>query len=510
MRVSAAAIVCAVLLVASCGVSPKVQFEVDGTGQAASGGVAAVPPGPVPAGFERFYGQHLTWADCGAGVDCAKAIAPLSWQDPAAGEITLALKRKPASGDRLGSLLVNPGGPGGSGTELVDWVPVGRKVRAAYDVVGWDPRGVDTSTPVRCLDDKRKNVALAEDFDDDAAGLAALSAAADAWADACKDKTGELLGHVDTQSAARDMDMLRAVLGDRKLTFLGYSYGTKLGAAYAGLFPKNVGRLVLDGAIDVTLTADEETEQQAVGFEQALRAFVKDCQAGSKCPLQGGLTAGLRQIRGLLNHAKDHPLRTSDRDGRRLTQTLAFYGIALTLYSDDSWPMLRNALGQALDQNDGTRLLALADLYNDRSADGGFTKNSAEAFRAVNCLDSRQNPDPAFMRAQRDRLVREAPTMGSAFAWGGLLCQNWPYPVVKQGYDEAAKGAAPIVVVGTTNDPATPYAGAQALAKLLDSGVLVTWEGEGHTAYGRSNSCISKAVDGYLVEGDVPKDGLVC
>ncbi len=504
---SALALVLSTALIAgACTASPKVQTPATQAATASTGN-----GGGAPAGFEDYYDQTLIWKDCGK-FECATARAPLSWQDPGAGEIELAVKRHPATGEKIGSLLTNPGGPGGSGTEYLDWGidSFGDDVQKAYDIVSFDPRGVKKSSAIECFDDARKDESLSKDFDSDEAGRKAMAAEAAAWGAACEEKSGELLGQVDTQSAARDMDMLRAALGDSKLTYLGFSYGTQLGATYAGLFPERAGRLVLDGAVDVTLTPDESAEQQAVGFENALRAYVADCQGGADCPLTGSVDDGMKQIKALLDRAKANPLSTGDEDGRRLTQTLAFYGIATPLYNNENWGFLTQALSAAIEDNDGSTLLYLADYYNDRNEDGTFATNSAEAIRAVNCLDGRQNDDPAYMAEQAKRLAKEVPTLGESFAYGGLACHDWPYPVVKQDFDLHAKGAAPIVVIGTTNDPATPYVGAQALAKTLDSGVLVTYKGEGHTAYGRSNSCITDAVDDFFLDGTVPKDGLTC
>ncbi|WP_245993117.1 alpha/beta hydrolase [Xylanimonas allomyrinae] len=346
------------------------------------------------------------------------------------------------------------------------------------------------------------------DFDDDDAGLAAMAAEYSAWAKACGENTGALLGNVDTQSAARDMDLIRAVVGEKKLDYLGFSYGTQLGATYAGLFPDRVGNMVLDGAVDPNLTADEASEQQAGGFELALRNYVKDCQGGANCPLKGDVEQGLRQVRDVLDRALTDPYPT--QSNRRVTQTLTFYGIAVALYDQRSWPYLTQALDEVITQGTGDALLFLADFYNARQPDGTFEGNSAEGFRAVGCLDGRGTTDMAQMRADAAALEQAAPTVGRFFAYSGLVCADWPYPVVDQEFDLHAAGAPPIVVIGTTNDPATPYAWAQSLAKTLDSGLLVTYEGEGHTAYGRSNQCIVDAVDGFLVDGDVPKDGLHC
>lgn len=458
-----------------------------------------------------FYTQTIAWADCD-GFHCAQVTAPLDWSDPGAGQIQLALKRLPASGGQpVGSLLLNPGGPGGSGLEFLPAFAktAGERLRSSYDLVAFDPRGVGDSTPVRCLDDATKDVFLARDYSPDTPdGLAALAADARAFGEACATNTGPLLGHVDTQSVARDLDLLRAVLGDETLSYLGFSYGTQLGATYAALYPARVGRMVLDGGIDLTLDSHQVNLQQAEGFERALRNYVQSCQAGSGCPLTGGVEDGLAQIKGLVERAKADPLPTAS--GRELTQSLAFYGIAVTLYANETWSYLSQALGQALDKGDGTALLAFADIYNKRNADGTFASNSMEVFRAVNCLDSASATDVETMRREAAEILAVAPTLGASFGYGGVFCEDWPYPPVEQDLDLSAEGAPPIVVIGTTQDPATPYAWSQGLAGTLSSGVLVTFEGEGHTAYGRSNDCIASAVDGYLVDGAVPADGLTC
>ena len=317
-----------------------------------------------------------------------------------------------------------------------------------------------------------------------------------------------LLGHVDTRSAARDLDVLRAALGDETLSYLGFSYGTLLGATYAGLFPETVGRMVLDGAVDPTLERAELGLGQAIGFEGALRAYVEDCLAGDDCPLTGSVDQALQQVSGLVDQARRSPLRTES--GRALTGSLAFTGVAVALYDEEFWPPLTQALTAALRQDDGTILLALADLYNDRNEDGTFASNSMEAFIAVSCLDSVESPDPAEMRATAAELAEAAPTVGRFFGYNGVVCASWPHPPVGEVGPITAEGAPPIVVIGTTNDPATPYVWAEGLAEQLSSGVLLTYEGEGHTAYGRSNDCIAAAVDAYLLEGTVPADGTRC
>jgi pimeloyl-ACP methyl ester carboxylesterase len=504
--VALASAVTLAVTVGACTSAPgKTATSVEEATSAATGAEGA------PEGFEDFYAQDLEWESCGSGFECATADAPLSWGDAEAGSITLELKRTRATGDKVGSLLINPGGPGGSGVSYVEAAAetYGEPLKESFDIVGFDPRGVQASIEVVCFDAAAKDAYLTEDADlSTDEGIAEARAEAKEWADACAANTGDLLGQVDTQSAAKDMDMLRAALGDDELHYLGASYGTDLGATYAGLFPDRAGRLVLDGAMDPNLSSKEVSQGQAVGFETGLRAYIEDCQAGPECPLTGPVDEGMEQVRRVIDQAFDRPYPTSS--DREVTQTLAFYGVAMPLYSEDWWPLLTQALDEVINTGTGDTLLYLADLYNDRNADGSFASNSTEAFSAVNCLDERSSSDVETMRKEAAEIEAAAPYLGEFFTYGGISCADWPYPVVEREYDVAAPGTAPIVVIGTTGDTATPYAWAEGLASTLDSGVLVTYEGEGHTAYGRSNDCISDAVEDYLVEGTVPEDGLTC
>lgn len=489
---------------------PKNQVALEDVGKAqdGSGGAFAAAAG-APDEFKDFYTQVIEWRECG-GFECATADAPLDWHDPSAGSIEIAMKKLPATAaDPQGSLLVNPGGPGGSGIGLVESTSnFGFRLRADFDIVGFDPRGVGQSTPVTCVDDEAKDEFLTTDYPDTDDGIAQRIEAIREWGQACAENTGELLGNVDTQSAARDMDMLRSVLGDEKLNYLGYSYGTQLGATYAGLFPGRTGRLVLDGAIDITLSSDEVAAEQAVGFENALRAYVKDCIDGPECPLGASVDVGLKQIRAMVNDAAVHPIATSS--GREVTKSLAFYGVAMPLYNEANWSYLTTALQEIFWEGKGDTLLLLADNYNDRNPDGSFGSNSEEAFRAINCADGRATEDLDEMKKLAAEIVAEAPTLGESFGYSGVECADWPYPAAEQEFDVDAEGAAPIMVIGTTNDPATPYRWSEALAETLDSGFLVTYEGEGHTAYSRSNDCVNDAVEDYLVDGAVPDEALTC
>lgn len=475
------------------------------------------PPSTVDPslGLDAFYGQTLAWEDCGDGYECSTVQAPLDWDDPTAGAISLAVKRYPASGSsdqRIGSLLMNPGGPGASGidflTSAVDYV-LGPDVLAAYDAVGFDPRGVAASAPVDCGDDATVDEFLTTDFPmESQADVEAARERVRVFGETCLENTGPVLGEVDTRSAARDMDLIRAVLGDEKLYYLGFSYGTFLGATYADLYPENVGRLVLDGALDPSMSNDDLLIGQAVGFENALRAYVEDCQQDAACPLSGSLDAGLAQVAEVVAKAEASPLPTSS--GAEVNGTLAWYGVVVTLYDDQSWPYLTMALEEAMSSGTGDTLLELANFYLDRTTDGTYTANANIAFQAINCLDYpmvvREYDD---MVAFADQVAAVAPTFGRDFAMA-VGCETWPFPATGERKPITAEGADPILVVGTTGDPATPYEWAVALADQLASAELLTWEGEGHTAYGRGGPCVSDVVETYLLEGELPAGGASC
>ena len=465
----------------------------------------------APEGLSAFYEQDVVWEECGQG-ECADVNVPLSYDEPDGETIEIAVKRRAADGEAIGSLLINPGGPGGSGVDLVEGVDMmfSTDLLEGYDVVGFDPRGVGQSSAVDCVSDAELDEIRATDYDLDSPDqVEEFVTAAEELAEACAANTGPLLGHVDTVSAAQDIDVLRHVLGEAQLDYLGYSYGTLLGATYAELFPQNVGRMVLDGAVDPAADSDDLVRGQAKGFERALRVFIEDCLEGSQCPLTGPADNAVGQVQSLLELAGHTPLPTgTDRD---LTPSLMFSGIILPLYEDALWPMLSSALAAAIHDNDGSQLLLLADIGAERDpADGSYANNSTEAFMAINCLDYPVVADLDQMRSDAEELEEISPTFGSALAYGDISCEVWPETSTAERTPIAAEGAGPIVVIGTTGDPATPYVWSQNLADQLADATLVTYEGEGHTAYGRSNDCITEAVDAYLLAGTVPQDGLTC
>jgi pimeloyl-ACP methyl ester carboxylesterase len=477
-------------------------------------------PEATPSALASYYGQRPKWRACGvSGFECGTLKAPLDYAQPAKGDIRLAVARKKATGPgkRLGSLLVNPGGPGGSAVDyLQSYAGVGypAKVRARYDMVAVDPRGVARSEPVECLTGRRMDTYTQTDTTpDDARETGELVDAFKKFAAACGQRSARLLRHVSTVEAARDMDLVRAALGDEKLSYVGASYGTFLGATYAGLYPEHVGRLVLDGAMDPSLSARKMNQDQTAGFETAFRSFAKDCVHRSDCPLGGAGTSPERageNLKAFFRRLDSAPIDAGDADGRKLGEALATTGVIAAMYDEGAWEQLREALGTAMKGKDGAGLLALSDSYYERDADGRYA-NLMSANAAVNCLDlPAAFASPEEVEKGVPDFEKASPVFGEGLAWASLNCAYWPVRPTGEPRRIEAKGAAPIVVVGTTRDPATPYSWAQALAAQLSSGTLLTYEGDGHTAYGRGSACIDSAINSYLLDGAAPTGGKRC
>jgi pimeloyl-ACP methyl ester carboxylesterase len=465
----------------------------------------------TPADLAAFYGQKLTWTGCDNGYQCSTLKVPLNYAQPQGATIGIAVVRKPAADQahRLGSLLVNPGGPGGSG---LDYATSGDVADAAvldrYDLVGFDPRGVGKSDPVECLTDSQMDTFVdAPPAPTNPAEVAKVVTEAKFLAQQCEAKSGNLLPYVGTVYAARDMDILRAALGDQKLSYLGKSYGTYLGAVYAQEFPQRVGRVVLDGAMDPDLTSEQENLTQAVAFDKELRLFLADCAKQSGCVLGTDPNAAFTKLQTWVAGLDAHPIAGDAT--RKLDEAYALTGISVAMYDQSWWPDLRVALSRAF-SGDGSVLLAMADAYNDRE-NGHFVDNEAEANYAVNCVD---HPDEATSVAQIEAELpayqKAAPFFGAMVDWSSLPCAYWGAKPTSAPHDIAAPGAAPILVVGTTNDPATPYFWARQLAGQLTSGRLLTMNGDGHTAYRRGSTCIDSAVDAYFLTGALPASGTVC
>ncbi|MFD5369040.1 alpha/beta hydrolase [Streptomyces sp. NPDC127103] len=513
LRTSATALAAAGLILSGC--SGGSDAAASRTTAAARQASPSSSPAASSAALKKFYGQKLTWRDCGVtGFQCSTLRAPLDYAKPDGEQIDLAVSRVAATGPgkRLGSLLVNPGGPGGSAVGyLQGYAGVGypAPVRARYDMVAVDPRGVARSEPVECLTGPQMDTFTQVDqTPDDAAEINALSAAFKDFSAGCAKKSQAILPHVSTVETARDMDILRAVLGDEKLTYVGASYGTFLGATYAELFPDRVGRLVLDGAMDPSLPAIDLNRDQTAGFETSFRAFAADCVTKPDCPLgTGSVEAAGEALKKFFRDVDAKPVPTGE--SRALGESLATTGVIAAMYDEGAWPQLREALTQAIG-GEGSGLLALADSYYEREADGTYA-NLMFANAAVNCLDL-----PAAYRGPADAakavpsFEKASPVFGRGLAWAALNCTSWPTPPTGGPHRITAEGAAPILVVGTTRDPATPYKWARSLAGQLSSGTLLTYEGDGHTAYGRGSDCVDTAINTYLLDGTPPAEGKRC
>ncbi|MEU0028956.1 alpha/beta hydrolase [Streptomyces sp. NPDC006335] len=514
-RTGGALLAVAALLVSACSAGASTTSATS----AADVALGALPRS-TPAALAPYYGQKAHWRSCGVpGFECATLRAPLDYDRPAGGDVRLAVSRKKATGpgERLGSLLVNPGGPGGSAVGYVQaYAGIGypAQVRARYDIVAVDPRGVARSEPVECLDGPDMDTYTQTDSTpDDAREVTELVDTYKKFAEACGAHSAKLLRHVSTVESARDMDIVRAALGDKKLNYVGASYGTFLGATYAGLFPGRSGRLVLDGAMDPSLPARRVNLDQTAGFETAFQSFAKDCVQQPDCPLGAKGTPSPevgRNLKAFFRKLDAHPIPTGDADGRTLGEALATTGVIAAMYDESSWAQLREALTSAMKERDGAGLLVLADSYYERDADGGYS-NLMSANAAVNCLDlppAYDSPEeaekavPAFEKA--------SPVFGEGLAWASLSCAYWPVAPTGEPHRIEARGAGPIVVVGTTRDPATPYRWARALAAQLTSARLLTYEGDGHTAYGRGSACIDSAINAYLLRGTPPVPGKRC
>jgi len=501
------ALACGVVTVlAACSAAPAAR-------QAAARSDTSAAHAPVT--LATYYAQKLRWAPCHNGFRCARLTVPFDYSRPAWKRFSLPVIKLPAAdpGARIGSLVLNPGGPGGSGVQYAEQArsAVSSAVRARFDVVGFDPRGVGGSQPaVHCMTGSQLDKYFAtSDTPDTAAQLATVVSESKLFASECARNAGSLLPYISTRSAARDLDVLRAALGDQRLTYLGKSYGTYLGAWYAQLFPRHVRALVLDGALDPDATSTDINITQAEGFEVALRSFTANCMRAANCPLGRGsnISAGIAKLQGLLDRATHVPLANDLGDGRPADGALLLEGVVAALYSKAYWPVLRTALQDAFG-GDGTVLIQLADALLERTSSGSYS-NLADANTAINCLDRPWPHALAAWSSVAAQAKKAAPQFGEPIVWGSLPCAYWPvksYPLPRI----TAAGAQPILVVGTTRDPATPYRWAQALSRELKSGVLLGWNGDGHTAYMMGSSCVDTIVNGYLIRGAVPRSGTVC
>jgi pimeloyl-ACP methyl ester carboxylesterase len=443
----------------------------------------------------------IDWEDCGGGFECGTLEVPLDYDDPSGETIELALTRQPALDPdaRIGSLLTNPGGPGATGIDFVQSIApaLSFDIQDAFDIVGWDPRGVGESAPVDCGFDSER-LFHPDPTPDDAAELETIRTAQQDFAAACGEQAGDLLEHVGTQDTARDLDAIREALGDDGLTYVGFSYGTSIGQTYANLFPENVRAIVLDGVVDLSLPSIDLAEAQYRGFERQLDALLQRCADDADCEFATG-SDPFAAFDALRAQVETTPIPTDDAD-RPVGPGEFYTGTLLTLYFSDAYDALFEAL-QAAVEGDGTLLLGYYDSYVGIGDQGPYA--------AINCIDSAW-PAPEGFDALYAELQAEAPRLGAGGAYEYEWCSYWPFPPLDPLPSLAATGAAPILVVSTTGDPATPYEWGVHAAELLDDAVLLTHEGDGHTVYANGVACVDDIVDAYLLDLDLPADGVVC
>lgn len=454
-----------------------------------------------------FFEQELSWTDCESGFECASFEAPVNWLDQDGESITIALARQ-AESESLTPILLNPGGPGSSGIDFLinGYQSLGTSfLRENFQLVAFDPRGVGRSNPVACEPEDTKDRLLYEHVDLPFGSPEYIEFTDQIFRDfaASCSAGGISTGYLNTQQAARDMDLIRALLGQDQLNYLGFSYGTELGATYAALFPERVGRFVLDGAVDPTMDPTTSLLGQMKGFDKALDAYLEDCLSQNFCPFDGDVEAAKAKISSFLSARESRPLPAFN--DRELSLQSAIAGIIVTLYAKESWQYLTQAFEEAFAGN-GSTFLLLADFYNDRNESGGYSSNITEANYAIACADGSTYEDLPDLTSE---IAAASSVFGKYFAAEDNSCSYWPKALGVQELDFTVPLANPVLVVGTTGDPATPYEQAVALSQLLSEAFLVTFEGEGHTAYG-GNSCVNSLVDDFFAGTDPSLEQTLC
>jgi pimeloyl-ACP methyl ester carboxylesterase len=457
-----------------------------------------------PKTLSGYYAQVIKWQSCNQDFQCATLAVPIDYSKLSTGTFEIALlKYEARTSKKLGSLIVNPGGPGGSG---VDYAYAAEYIFSPaildrYDIVGFDPRGVSRSAPIRCLNDKELDANNNSDNKpDNEKEFQQILTDTQKYVEICKDKNKHLTSY-STANVARDMDILREAVGDKQLNYMGKSYGTYLGTLYAQFFPDKVGRVVLDGAVDPSISNFQQTLTQAVGFDQAFSAFAKDCATKKNCSLPNGKEAAIAEMQRLFAQAVNKPLPTKSSK-RTLSETLMVLGTASAMYdSATGWPKLRKAIKDA--QNGyGDQFLELADEYTGRQSDGSYISNEFDSGAVIDCLDVDEPRTIGQIRRDAKEFTVQAPLFGPYLAYGGLTCKYFG-----QSQEVAVaptKTINPIVVIGTTGDPATPYEWAQGLIKVLTNSLLVSLTGEGHTGQGQGNACIDDQIDDFYLTGKAP------
>ena len=452
----------------------------------------------------------ISWAACPespAPFECGQLAVPFDYDNPSAGSLVLSLMRRPAEtpDSRIGSLLVNPGGPGFGGTavaEQAEWY-FSTELLEQFDVVGWDPRGTGASTPaVDCTEDYDRYFGIDSPPNDEVAKQKMIDLTQE-FVDLCVTRNGEMLKYVSTEASARDMDSIRKALNEDEISYFGFSYGSELGATWVTLFPDTVRAAVFDGASDPNANGFDQAISQLKGFEQQLTAFLADCAKRVSCKIyNNGKPAAL--FDQLAVDIDTKPIVVSS-DRTPVTQGVFYTAVVQAMYSNTLWPQLETALADAAKGN-GAQLLALYDDYFQRQPDGSYG-NELEAFLAISCLDDPEGSTVADVDADVARFAAAAKRLGENFGYG-YACALWPHRVAERVV-VTGKGAGPIVVIGTTGDAATPLASTRKAAKNLEQGVLVIVEADRHTGYGL-NSCVVQNVDAYLISLKAPKNETYC
>ncbi|ASY22036.1 putative pimeloyl-ACP methyl ester carboxylesterase [Candidatus Planktophila versatilis] len=452
----------------------------------------------IPTNLAAYYAQQLQWQSCYENYQCADLLVPIDYTELRTGTFNISVLKYPTTGEKkTGSLIVNPGGPGGSG---VDYAYAAEylfspTILNAYDIVGFDPRGVGRSEPIVCLSDNELDANYASDSKpDNEQEFAQILIESKKFIQQCEEKNKHLTSF-STANAARDMDILREAVGDKQLNYMGKSYGTFLGTLYAQFFPENVGHMVLDGAVDPTISNFRQGLTQAVAFDKAFAAFAADCNTRSKCPLPKEKSAAIDEMKKILSQVAKKP-------NKRLSESLVLLGVAAALYdSATGWPKLRIAIRDVMNGK-GDKFLALADEYTGRTQDGNYTANEFDSGAIIDCLDFTDARSVKQMKEDAMVFAEQAPLFGPYLAYGGLVCQYFDTPQATEVVP--TKTANPIVIIGTTGDPATPYEWAQGLHRILTNSVLISLSGEGHTGQGQDNKCVDGQVDDFYLESKTP------
>lgn len=472
---------------------------------------SATQESSTPPTTNTVSSEEIIWGPClndpAGESECGQLAVPFDYDDPNVGSFTLFLTRLPATdgANKIGSVLVNPGGPGFGGSSVAKDAQYyfSSELLDRFDIIGWDPRGTGKSTPaINCIDqyDEYFGIDSTPETPDE---KQAIIDASQKLNDECVKRSGEILPYISTQATARDMDSIRKALGEEKITYFGFSYGSELGATWATMFPKTVRAAVLDGASDPNATSLDQGLAQAKGFEKQLDAFLSSCSKRVSCAFHSNGNSATALDELIIEIDKAPIVVEASRTP--ITQGVMYTALAQAMYSDALWPQLERALADAID-GDGAGLLGLYDEYYQRNP-GGTYGNELEAFLAISCLD---DPGPTSVAAVDEQIpvfIKAAKRFGASFAYG-YSCALWPVPQVKR-LEITGKGAGPIIVIGTTGDPATPIESSRKAAKALEGGVFLTVTADQHTGYGL-NPCVVSTVDRYLIDLTVPPANKVC